>query len=68
MTTKYQIGVILDSAQAFDIYHDATGGYPPPMDEGCNTRRIPFTLRGPRCSSIRLVSGKLQWRKWRAKR
>lgn len=44
MTTKYQIGVILDSTQAFDIYHDATGAYPPKMDPGCNTRRIPFRL------------------------
>ncbi len=44
MTIRYQVGVVLDSTQAFDIYHDATGAFPPPMEPGCNTRRISFRL------------------------
>ena len=42
---KTQIGIVLDSREAFDIYHDATGTFPPKMEEGKNTRLLPFRLK-----------------------
>lgn len=41
---KYNVGIILDSSQAFETFYDSTGKAPPTMEEGKNTRLIPFTV------------------------
>ena len=41
---KYQVGIILDSVQAFDLFHDATGRAPARVPEGKNTNIQPFRL------------------------
>lgn len=52
---KYNVGIILDSGKAFEAYYDATGTPPPPMEEGKNTRIIPFTVddgTGPKAALL----------------
>ena len=43
-SNTFQVGAVLDSNKAFDIYHEATGKVPPPMPDGKNTYRIPFVV------------------------
>lgn len=41
---KYNIGIILESSKAFDIYYAATGRAPERVPDGANTFVTPFRL------------------------
>lgn len=43
-TEKHQVAAVIDSAAAFDIYHDSTGRVPPDIPPGMNTIREHFTV------------------------
>ena len=45
-TVKVQVGVIVNSSEAFDFYREATGKLPERIPEGKNTLYTPFEVEG----------------------
>ena len=54
-TSTFQVGAILDSVKALEVYHEATGKVPPRIPEGKNTYRIPFTVHDGKAERAALL-------------